>query len=56
MKCSEQPSASESTSRRGGPTMPDFYMPAVWPLDLQAKGLPSGKSGAGSVYAGACSG
>ena len=35
MKCSEQRSESEITNRRPGAAMPDFYMPAMWPIELQ---------------------
>ncbi|MCQ4258410.1 hypothetical protein [Stutzerimonas stutzeri] len=35
MKCSEQQMRKESAHGHRGPAMPDLYLPAMWPIELQ---------------------
>lgn len=35
MKCSEQHTRDELDDDRRGPPMPDLYLPAMWPIELQ---------------------
>lgn len=39
MKCSEKRTENELLDCRPRPAMPDFYMPAMWPLDLQEQAI-----------------
>ncbi len=56
MKCSEKRTEHELLDCRPRPAMPDFYMPAMWPLDLQDKAIEWFKVWRKGVYTGACSG
>ena len=39
MKCSEQHRRDELDDDRRSPPMPDLYLPAMWPVDLQESAL-----------------